>query len=188
MTHFAETSLANGQAPPTERCYWVVPDKLLAGSYPGHPDSALQLQRLEAMYAAGVRTFLNLMEADETDKDQNPFNPYLPMIRQWGEPIEMVRMSIVDMNIPTTQQMTAILDTLDQFLLRPDVTYVHCFGGMGRTGTVIGCWLMRHGLANSKNVLEIIAQLRQVDTQRRSVVVPQTPTQRQFVLDWQPAS
>jgi protein-tyrosine phosphatase len=60
--------------------------------------------------------------------------------------------------------------------------YVHCFGGIGRTGTVVGCYLVRHG-ADAETALAEIARRRQgtPDGYRRS---PETNEQRQFVLTW----
>ena len=42
--------------------------------------------------------------------------------------------------------MTRILDDVDAALADGGAVYVHCWGGIGRTGTVVGCWLVRHGL------------------------------------------
>ncbi len=44
--------------------------------------------------------------------------------------------------------------------------YVHCWGGVGRTGTVVGCWLLRHGYAVPSDVIDTIQSLRQVDPVR----------------------
>jgi len=35
--------------------------------------------------------------------------------------------------------MHEILDTIDAALSAKRIVYVHCWGGVGRTGTVIGC-------------------------------------------------
>jgi len=61
---------------------------------------------------------------------------------------------------------------------------VHCWGGVGRTGTVVGCWLARHGIANGEEVLDHIARLRQGDLARRDRPSPETDTQRALVRSW----
>lgn len=43
---------------------------------------------------------------------------------------------------------------IEQGLAKPalaagQTVYVHCYGGIGRTGTVVGCWLVRHGLSGA---------------------------------------
>jgi protein-tyrosine phosphatase len=60
---------------------------------------------------------------------------------------------------------------------------VHCWGGKGRTGTVVGCWLMRHGKATSGDVLRTIQQLRK-DDPTWFEPSPETERQRWMVKTW----
>ena len=55
--------------------------------------------------------------------------------------------------------MSRILDDVDAALADGRTVYVHCWGGIGRTGTVVGCWLMRHGL-DEGDPIRRIATLR----------------------------
>jgi protein-tyrosine phosphatase len=77
------------------------------------------------------------------------------------------------------------LDTIDA--ARNGGVYVHCWGGVGRTGTVVGCWLLRHGMATPDNVIETIRLLRRADPVRGHRPSPETPEQRRFILDWREA-
>ncbi len=38
--------------------------------------------------------------------------------------------------------------------------YVHCWGGNGRTGAVVGCRLRRHGYAGVGDAIELLRRLR----------------------------
>ncbi|MGB7327187.1 MAG: protein-tyrosine phosphatase family protein, partial [Rubripirellula sp.] len=76
------------------------------------------------------------------------------------------------------------LDAIDLSLAANRPVYVHCFGGMGRTGSAICCWLQRHGLVSPKNVLGVLTQLRQADVERASWKAPENETQENFVLSW----
>jgi protein-tyrosine phosphatase len=49
-------------------------------------------------------------------------------IRKWPESSAYV-----------AELMTTILDAIDESMTAGKPVYVHCWGGMGRTGTVIGC-------------------------------------------------
>jgi polymorphic toxin system DSP-PTPase phosphatase-like protein len=60
--------------------------------------------------------------------------------------VRHVRMPIPDFEIPSKEEMVAILDTIDAALADGQHVYVHCRAGIGRTRTVIGCHRRRHGL------------------------------------------
>jgi protein-tyrosine phosphatase len=62
--------------------------------------------------------------------------------------------------------------------------YLHCWGGIGRTGLAVGCFLVRHGMSGEQ-ALEQIADWWQAVTGRRSIPrSPETPEQVEFVLNW----
>ena len=175
-------------AVPLERCYWVVENLLLAGAYPGHPDSHAHTKRISGLWEAGMRTFINLVEEDETNHTGQAFVRYDDVLRELAvkskDRIAHLRFSVPDTKITTHDRMRSILDAIDLSLDNKIPVYVHCFGGMGRTGTVICCWLLRHGLASKENVLSLLTTLRQADLQRATWPAPENKTQCQFVLDW----
>ena len=80
--------------------------------------------------------------------------------------------------------MTAILDAIDESLAAGKPTYIHCWGGVGRTGTVVGCWLLRHGLAEPSSVLDVLMRLRNQDQERGQRMSPETGEQQKFVRQW----
>ena len=122
-------------------CYEVHPG-LLAGSYP-------QASELPELLARGVDLFLDLTEAGEL----HAYTPELPPA------IEHKRMPIRDFGIPTPEDMVRILDTLEGALGAHHKVYLHCHGGIGRTGTVVGCHLVDRGLTGPE-ALEEIRRLR----------------------------
>jgi len=72
--------------------------------------------------------------------------------------------------------------TIDAALAEGNVVYVHCYGGIGRTGTVVGCYLVRHGLSGREALVEIVRLRRDTpDGFKRS---PENDWQEQMVLDW----
>lgn len=170
--------------PPTTSSYWIVPGLLLAGAYPGHPEPDEHRAKVQALVNAGIRTFVNLMEEDEKDGRGKPFVPYRGLACELCSQVESARYPIKDQSVPTPAVMIAVLDAIDESLTSGKPVYVHCWGGVGRTGTVIGCWLLRHRLATSADVLEVLMRLRQQDRERRNRMSPETGEQQKFVREW----
>jgi predicted protein tyrosine phosphatase len=167
---------------PIPDSYWVRRGRLLAGEYPGARAAADAQAKLDGLLDAGIRHFVDLTEAGEYN-----LRPYWPLVQQLaagrGVAVAHTRLSIPDMGTPTPAHMLQILDTIDAALAEGQGVYVHCFGGIGRTGTVVGCYLVRHG-ADPAAALAEIARRREgtPDGDRRS---PETEAQRQLVLTWQ---
>ena len=61
--------------------------------------------------------------------------------------------------------------------------FVHCWGGKGMTGTVVGCYLARHGFAAGNDVIEKIKELRK-NTEDCSDPSPETKEQIDMVINW----
>ncbi len=169
---------------PAAGCYQVLPSRLLAGAYPGHASPAEHEARIHALVDAGVRLFVNLMEEDETNSTGQAFADYAAIAAARSSSVRMVRHAIRDLSVPTREQMTIILDVIDEALTAETPVYIHCWGGIGRTGTVVGCWLQRHRLAAPDNVLEVLQRLRQQHHERRDRPSPETEEQRRFVRQW----
>jgi protein-tyrosine phosphatase len=163
-------------AHPIPNSYWVSPGRFLAGGYPGDLSGDEARGKVRRLLAAGVSFFLDLTEEGE-------LNPYAPLVQDEtaGRTIVHRRMSIGDFSIPTLEAMAAILDTIDAALAAGHCLYLHCWGGSGRTGTVVGCYLVRQGMSG-EDALQEITRLRQgVASLRRS---PETEEQREMVRRW----
>ncbi len=172
---------------PFDRSYWVVPANLLAGCYPGARDPDQAFRRLHGLLKSGIRYVINLMEELETDYSGGGFVPYDGILNQIAHDLavnlQIARYPIRDNNAPTRNQMIAILDTIDHAIGSGMPTYVHCWGGVGRTGTVVGCYLARHGIADGRDCLTKIRELRNSDpTAHRNS--PETLAQAEMVTSW----
>jgi protein tyrosine phosphatase len=172
---------------PFPRSYWVVPGKLLAGCYPGAKDPKEATDKLTALINSGIRHVINLMEPDERDLSEHRFVPYDEVMESIAAKMKFSvtfdQLPIKDLSVPTKHHMTRILNQIDLCIKYGKTVYVHCLGGIGRTGTVVRCYLVRHGLATGKNVLDMISDLRKdsEDIERES---PETRDQRGMVVGW----
>ena len=170
-----------GTAPPSANSYWVVPGRFAAGEHPGPTDLEREV-RLVALLDAGVDYCIELTEAHEVP-------PYLGALRclarRRGVVVHGVRRPIRDGGVPKTPaQMVQILDAIDAALDAGRTIYVHCFGGIGRTGTVVGCHLVRRGYRGG-DALDHLAELwRGVKKVRYEPATPETDEQVAYVRRW----
>jgi len=169
---------------PFENAYWVIPGKLMAGEYPSARTEPEAERRLEAMLDAGVTYFLDLTT------DDDPLDPYEQPVRDLatrrGGEISYSRRAIRDMGCPSAEEMSVILDEIDAAIADGHVVYVHCWGGIGRTGTVVGCFLVRRG-RDGDGALAEVARLYGNMSARKRLNFPQSPQtkrQRDFVRLW----
>jgi protein-tyrosine phosphatase len=99
-----------------------------------------------------------------------------------GQEITRRQWSIPDVTAPTVAQMRAILADIDDALQTGRTVYVHCYGGIGRTGTVVGCYLVNQGLSGAA-ALETITRLRQ-PLPKGYRLSPETSAQCDLVRTW----
>ncbi len=168
---------------PHEDCYWVVEHGWLAGEYPGGPQRDEARVRIRQHLVAGVRRFVDLTEPDEAG-----LLPYDDLLREeaaaLGITAEHRRYPIPDFGVPAdVTAMHAVLDHVDEAVRAGDVVYLHCFGGRGRTGTVVACSLVRTGIAPAAaldRVQDLFMTMAKARGNRwdRS---PETEAQRAFV-------
>ena len=172
---------------PFDRSYWVLPGKLLAGCYPGSSDAARAERRLQALLDHKVGLVVNLMEPGEPNRQGRPFVPYGEAIQALAEKrgvtVAFQRHPVADLDAPARMDMWRILDGIDEGTKNGRAVYVHGRAGIGRTGTVVGCWIARHGIASRFDVLRMIGSLRQ-RTPDYFVPSPETERQVRMVLSW----
>jgi hypothetical protein len=169
------------RAGPIPDSYWLIDGMLLAGRHPGAADGNAARDNLTRFLDAGIRTFLDLTETSE------PLTTYDGLLRNLsaGRKIETtyVRISVRDRSVPHEREvMTRILQTIRHETAAGRPVYVHCWGGIGRTGTVVGCWLVESGMTGLE-AIDRIAHLRASNPDKFSRS-PGTDEQRDYICDW----
>ncbi len=167
-----------------ENSYWVVDREILAGEYPRTKEPDSSRERLGALLDFGVRLFIDLTEPGESG-----LIPYHDMLAEIaaarGVEAEHRRLSIRDVSIPhSPERMTEILDTMDEARQSGLLVYLHCWGGTGRTGTVIGCYYRRHGRSHDEALTELRSRWGTMAKAPFKKGTPDTREQEEYIRDW----
>ena len=154
---------------PLDASYWVEHGRFLAGRRPGlHLEDEGTKAELAALRSAGVELFVDLTEGREYGL--RPYDAFL------SAPAEHRRMPVPDFGCPTVEEMCVILDTIEGALEAGRGVYVHCYAGIGRTGTVVACHLVRGGMDPGEAMRTVSGW--------RGVRSPQSAEQDAFVRGW----
>jgi len=162
---------------PLAESYWVIPDRLLAGKYPGGKTPKEAERRLASLLEAGFDTFIDLTEAGELP----PYDIYLPASAQY------VRKPIPDHGVPLhAEQMSEIQGEIDGALKRGRRVYVHCRAGIGRTGITVACHLIEQGMSGNAALIRLNELWQDNERSQTWPDVPETDEQRDYILAWSP--
>jgi protein-tyrosine phosphatase len=165
---------------PFPKCWWVT-KHLLAGPAFFAGSSAALIENMDALESAGITDIVSLVSVEEFFPDEDEADALIEQIHDrfliWHG------FALPDGSAPDKSTMQVILSWIDAGLRPTAKVFVHCLSGRGRTGTVIGCWLARHGIAQGESVIERLATLRQVAGLRGDC--PETPAQQERVTRWQ---
>jgi atypical dual specificity phosphatase len=134
-----------------DRGDWLVAEQLLGCAFPRR-DVALA-----ALSEQGISVLVNLHERAH------------PAERLQSYGFTSVHFPIKDFTTPTPEQLEQGIAAIEEALKQGQRVAVHCGGGLGRTGTVLACYLVHEG-ASADHAIERVRQLRPGSIETRAQV------------------
>ena len=166
--------------------YPIIPGALYGGEDPGDRNPEIARARLLGLVGSGVRTFLDLTTLAD---GLAPYDSLLEELEEeTGWPLRRISMPVPDMDVPSSADaMRSILNMVRHGMEASPAVYIHCWGGIGRTGTVVGCWLRECGMDADAALARVQALYSgHMPKVRFHPESPQTPAQKKFVRAWVP--
>jgi ADP-ribosylglycohydrolase/protein-tyrosine phosphatase len=176
----SHTALKQLQQLTSTELYTYIPEPfqtlLVAGQYPGSRGRITHTLKMAAIVNLEIDAIINLMEIDELMR----FAPYQKALEHIMPNLKVHHLPIRDMDIPDDLMLQTILDTMENDIANGKRVYVHCWGGHGRTGTVVGSWLVRQGMSAEEALDQIKSQ--RCLTAFGDAPSPQTPEQINVII------
>jgi atypical dual specificity phosphatase len=111
---------------------WLIPLKVAGISIPKSAD------QIRAFDHANIGLIVTVMEEER-----------LP--EEWfeGTDIEYAYYAVENYGTPTIEEMDEILTKMEEIIRNEKAVLVHCGGGKGRAGTVLSCFVAKHGISGN---------------------------------------
>ncbi|WP_231514643.1 tyrosine-protein phosphatase [Mycobacterium sp. URHB0044] len=155
------------------------PGRLLAGEYPASRTRAGTVAKVRALVAAGVESIIDLTTpADHLDSYHAALDREAARA---GRTVRRFAHPIPDMGVVDEKGYDEVLARIRSEMDAGRTVYVHCWGGKGRTSTVVGCLLIDGGL-EYEGAIARIAELR-AGTRKADDRCPESPSQHRVLRE-----
>uniref|UniRef100_A0A7S0RIB1 Tyrosine specific protein phosphatases domain-containing protein n=1 Tax=Chlamydomonas leiostraca TaxID=1034604 RepID=A0A7S0RIB1_9CHLO len=188
---------AKEMAGPTPWSNWALPGRVIAGAYPASLDDAETERILTTLLELGINTFVclqaevNINTPEHAWRAQHGLRPYikdaqkiLSKAHETGNPkitqqkIDFLHLPIIDGNVTTDSAMNRLVEDCMERVLKGEKLYIHCWGGHGRTGTLVAVMLGRLYNLPYTTALRYTQAFHDSRVYPQGVRSPQTPVQR----------
>lgn len=188
---------AKEMAGPTPWSNWVIPGQVLAGAYPASMDDAETDKILSMILELGVNTFVclqaevNIHTPEHLWRQGHGLRPYIRDAQKilsrahetnnskiTQQKIDFLHLPIIDGSVTTDSAMNRLVEDCCERVLRGEKMYIHCWGGHGRTGTLVAVMLGRLYNLPYTTALRHTQAYHDSRVYPQGVRSPQTPVQR----------
>jgi atypical dual specificity phosphatase len=127
---------------------WLINNKL-AGS--GMPTSVAELEWVRKQ---GVKSIVTMTEN--------------PLPESWIKDIHYLHVPTDDLSAPDMDKIDQTVDFIQEQIKNDEPIMVHCAAGIGRTGTMLACYLIKYHNLSAKNAIEKVRKERPGSIQSES--------------------
>ena len=119
---------------------WLIENKLAGSAIPTSKDEINWLQE------QGVKSIVTIREE--------------PLDENWVEDVKYLHVISNDMGVPEFSDLVNSVDYIHKRITEDEPVMVHCLAGLGRTGTILACYLIKYEKISAKNAIQKIREKR----------------------------
>ncbi|HKU32312.1 MAG TPA: dual specificity protein phosphatase 23 [Candidatus Nitrosotalea sp.] len=127
---------------------WLIDNKL-AGS--GMPTT---IEEITWVQKQGVKSIVTMTEA--------------PLPESWIKNVKYLHVPTEDLSAPDMEQIDQAVEFIHERLQSEEPVMVHCAAGIGRTGTILACYLVKYHKLSAKDAIEKVRKERPGSIQSES--------------------
>jgi len=119
---------------------WLIDNKL-AGS--GIPTS---IDEVQWVIEQGIKSIVTVREE--------------PLDDDWVKDVKYLHILSIDMGVPEFVDLVSAVDFIHRRITNNEPVMVHCLAGLGRTGTLLACYLIKHQKMSADGAIQKVREER----------------------------
>ena len=153
---------------------YKVDDRIYAGEYPATANEKLGSRDIDRFIRFGITHFIDLTESGEL----------LPYTQWLHKEQTHIRFAIRDCGVPTTEKTAQLIKKITTILKeKENKIYIHCRGGIGRTGTIAACYYATF-LKEYHPVIDLLTRQYSQCPKSAYRSSPETLEQKRFIMQY----